>query len=292
MSGQTLQRYILPLAAGVQAVFTSSGLSNYRHADWLGTSRLSLDTSGNLYVARSYAPFGEAYNGATGSAGLGANDRSFTGQTQDVIAGPTGIYDFLVEELVGQANLKNGLSLKSDRLDSDIRCLRLSAMRNGNIDCADCKPVALAMDRARQHLVHSGDVFIVRGNGSKELVGQAGVATECPSGTIFPDLFIRVPLDLERMIPAFFVAWWNSPIMRQRIEAAAKTTSGTWKINQAHIASFPVPVPSVSEQTEALQEIEKHSSRVKGLHCLREKSRLEMTALLPSLLHQAFAGRL
>ena len=98
MSGQTLQRYILPLAAGVQAVFTSSGLSNYRHADWLGTSRLSLDTSGNLYVARSYAPFGEAYNGITGSAGLGANDRSFTGQTQDVIAGPTGIYDFLFRQ--------------------------------------------------------------------------------------------------------------------------------------------------------------------------------------------------
>ena len=51
MSGQTLQQYILPLAAGVQAVFTSSGLSNYRHADWLGTSRLSLDTIGNLYVS-------------------------------------------------------------------------------------------------------------------------------------------------------------------------------------------------------------------------------------------------
>ena len=79
-------------------MFNSSGLSNYLHADWLGTSRLSLDVSGNLYVARSYAPFGETYNGATGSAGLGGNDRSFTGQTQDVIAGPTGIYDFLFRQ--------------------------------------------------------------------------------------------------------------------------------------------------------------------------------------------------
>ena len=98
MSGQTLQQYILPLAGGVQAVFTPTELSNYRHADWLGTSRLSLDVTGNLYVARSYAPFGETYNGATGSAGLGANDRSFTGQTQDVIAGPTGVYDFLFRQ--------------------------------------------------------------------------------------------------------------------------------------------------------------------------------------------------
>jgi type I restriction enzyme S subunit len=196
-----------------------------------------------------------------------------------------------VEEFVGQANLSNGLSLKSDGLASDIRCLRLSAMRKGNIDCSDSKPVALGTDKARQYLVHSGDVFIVRGNGSKELVGKAGVAKECPSGTIFPDLFIRVPLDVERMIPAFFVAWWNSPTMRQRIEAAAKTTSGIWKINQGHIASFPVPVPPVSEQIEALQEIEKHSSRADGLYRLREASRLEMTAVLPSLLNQAFSGR-
>ena len=85
-------------AAVGQSVFTSTEPSNHLHADWLGTSRLSLDVSGNLYVARSYAPFGEAYNGATGSAGLGANDRSFTGQTQDVIAGPTGVYDFLFRQ--------------------------------------------------------------------------------------------------------------------------------------------------------------------------------------------------
>ncbi|MGA9565977.1 MAG: RHS repeat-associated core domain-containing protein [Candidatus Korobacteraceae bacterium] len=92
MSGQTLQKYMLPLAGGVQAVFNSSGLWYYRHADWLGSSRLALDTNGNLYAGRAYAPFGETY------AETGAADRSFTGQTQDVIAGSTGIYDFLFRQ--------------------------------------------------------------------------------------------------------------------------------------------------------------------------------------------------
>ncbi len=40
-SGQTLQQYTLPLAAGVQAVYNSSGLQYYRHADWLGSSRFA-----------------------------------------------------------------------------------------------------------------------------------------------------------------------------------------------------------------------------------------------------------
>ena len=92
MSGQTLQEYMLPLAGGVQAVFNSSGLWYYRHADWLGSSRLALDTNGNPYAGRAYAPFGETY------AETGAADRSFTGQTQDVIAGSTGIYDFLLRQ--------------------------------------------------------------------------------------------------------------------------------------------------------------------------------------------------
>jgi len=92
MNGQTVQKYVVPLAAGVQAVYNSSGLQYYRHADWLGTSRLQIDTSGNLYGGRAYAPFGETY------AEAGTADRSFTGQTQDVISGSQGIYDFLFRQ--------------------------------------------------------------------------------------------------------------------------------------------------------------------------------------------------
>jgi RHS repeat-associated protein len=88
MSGQTLQKYIVPLAGGVQAVFNSAGVQYVRHADWLGSSRLALNTSGNLYSGRAYAPYGETY------AESGTVDRSYTGQTQDTAGGATGLYDF------------------------------------------------------------------------------------------------------------------------------------------------------------------------------------------------------
>jgi len=91
MNGQLVQEYIVPLTAGVQAVYNPSGLQYYRHADWLGSSRLQLDPSGNLVGGRAYAPFGETF-AETGT------DRSFTGHTQDVIPGSTGIYDFLFRQ--------------------------------------------------------------------------------------------------------------------------------------------------------------------------------------------------
>ena len=49
------------------------------------------------------------------------------------------------------------------------------------------------------------DVFIVRGNGSTHLVGRAGIVEEAPRDLIFPDLFIRVPLDGSKLDSRYFV---------------------------------------------------------------------------------------
>src|SRR5207245_6938310 len=112
----------------------------------------------------------------------------------------------------------------------------------------DTKPVPMTAAEAKPYIVRQGDVFIVRGNGSKELVGRAGQIQEECSGVIFPDLFIRVPLDQTKIIASFFVAVWNSKEVRTIIEEVAKTTSGIWKINQRHIASTSVPAPPISQQ--------------------------------------------
>jgi RHS repeat-associated protein len=93
MSGQTVTKVFAPLSAGATAVYTSSGLSYYRHPDWLGSSRVASTTSRTLYYDGAYAPFGENY------AETGTTDRSFTGQNQDLTPGSTGdVYDFLYRE--------------------------------------------------------------------------------------------------------------------------------------------------------------------------------------------------
>jgi RHS repeat-associated protein len=51
---------------GHPAVYTSSGILNYSHSDWLGSSRLLTTPSRTLYVDEAYAPYGEPY-AASGS---------------------------------------------------------------------------------------------------------------------------------------------------------------------------------------------------------------------------------
>jgi restriction endonuclease S subunit len=197
-----------------------------------------------------------------------------------------------VEQMVGRYNLRNGKSLKATDESSEISCLTLSSLRQGTVDCNNTKPVPMTEAEAKPFLVRSQDVFVVRGNGSKQLVGQAGLVQDQPERVIFPDLFIRVPLDISRILPRFFVAMWNSKPMRDNIEATAKTTSGIWKINQGHIASFSFPLPLLSEQRRIVAYLDDLQAKVDSLKRLQAETSAELDALLPSLLDKAFKGKL
>ena len=61
MSGQSVGTAIVPLPGGAFAVYTSSGLVQYNHADWLGSARLFSNPGRGAIPAMAYAPFGEGY---------------------------------------------------------------------------------------------------------------------------------------------------------------------------------------------------------------------------------------
>ena len=86
MSGQSLTKAFVPLPGGATVVYAASGIAYYRHADWLGSSRVASTPSRTKYYDAAYAPYGESY------AGSGTTDLSFTGQNQDAVAG---FYDFM-----------------------------------------------------------------------------------------------------------------------------------------------------------------------------------------------------
>lgn len=198
-----------------------------------------------------------------------------------------------VDSLVGRANLKNGRSVRSSWESSLVSCLTLSSVRRGRIDLAHVKPVPMSLAEASPYRVHVGDVFVVRGNGSKDLVGRAGLVSREPdAAVIFPDLFIKVPLDNEISLPEFFVAAWNSNGIRRQVMGVAKTTSGIWKINQEHVAAIAVPAPLFSEQRRIVAYLDDLLVKVDTLKTLQEKTAAELDALMPSILDKAFRGEL
>ncbi|HEY5912049.1 MAG TPA: restriction endonuclease subunit S [Verrucomicrobiae bacterium] len=197
-----------------------------------------------------------------------------------------------VEALAGKDGLRNGKSVKSTGSESEIRCLTLSSMRNGRIDTRDNKPVPMSREEAQAFQVRPGQVYVVRGNGSKDLCGCAGMISGAAEGVIFPDLFIQVSLPQDRMLPEFFVAAWNSSATRTAIEEKAKTTSGIWKINQGHILTTQIPVPPLPEQRRIVAELDALQAQVTALKRLQAETAAELDALLPAILDRAFKGNL
>ena len=89
MSGQNLQKALVPLPGQATAVYTSSGLDHYRHSDWIGSARLTSSPARAYISSVAYAPFGETYGSS------GTTDPSFTGQNPDTVSTD---YDFLFRE--------------------------------------------------------------------------------------------------------------------------------------------------------------------------------------------------
>ena len=95
MSAQTLQKALVPLSGRAMAVYNSSGLLYYAHADMLGSIRLGTTPAGAMYFDVAYAPFGETY------AQLGSVDPAYTGKMADTSQRQDtsgGLYDFPLRE--------------------------------------------------------------------------------------------------------------------------------------------------------------------------------------------------
>jgi type I restriction enzyme S subunit len=193
---------------------------------------------------------------------------------------------------IGRAALRNGKSVKPGDASSNVSCLRLSAVSGGRINLSDSKPVPLTDAEASEYVIKTGDVFVMRGNGSKSLVGQAAFADATDGKTIFPDLLIRIPLANSGWTPEFFVHFWNCPIMRRQVETAAKTTAGIWKINQGHIAEMSLPCPPVEVQQRLVAIAESLVVKTAEIKAMQSKESEELNVMFTSILDRAFRGAL
>ena len=91
LTGQTLQKGLVLLPGGGEAVYNASGLLYYGHSDHLGSMRLGSSPSRTVYFDLAHAPFGEIYASSGGSN----VDPAFTGQRQDTVSG---LFDFPARE--------------------------------------------------------------------------------------------------------------------------------------------------------------------------------------------------
>lgn len=100
------------------------------------------------------------------------------------------------------------------------------------------------------------DLLICRGNGNINLVGRGYFPDRSDPDVTFPDTIIAARIDQSRVNRQYLEFIWQDRATRTQIEAGARTTNGTFKINQGLIGSIRIPLPPMGEQEIFAQRID------------------------------------
>lgn len=144
-------------------------------------------------------------------------------------------------------NMRNGLSPSSKGMYS-AKVLTLSAITQGDFDPSAWKEGSFDECPPPEKRIKADEFYMCRGNGNKALVGRGVFAKEDIPELVFPDTIIAAQFDQERMLKSFLYYVWKQDSVREQIESAARTTNGTYKINQGIISSIRFALPPIDAQ--------------------------------------------
>lgn len=151
-------------------------------------------------------------------------------------------------------------------------------------DYASEKHVTYIPESAKNRICNSDDIMIGRYGASvgKILTGQAGA---------YNVALIKTMPDLRLLDRTFFFHYLRSGAFQLRLADVA-SRSAQDGFGKDDIYGFPVPVPSLNEQQEVIQQIEPLAEETQRLTRLYERKLAALEELKKSLLHQAFNGEL
>lgn len=187
---------------------------------------------------------------------------------------------------------KSGFSPVCKDEPPGIGVLKLSAVTGGrlnwrnNVKFADVPPKA-----ATQFQLEARDFLVIRGSGSRDIVGSGCHVTEAdlpPFPCIFPDLVIRLRANSQKVLPEYLAVMWDTQIIRTQIRQAAKSTNGIYKINQTDIRELRIPLPPVGVQREVVMLIAGIHSRLSA----EQEMLVRLVATRDALAQELLSGRL
>lgn len=183
--------------------------------------------------------------------------------------------------------LRNGVS-PSNSGKTRAHVLTLSAVTGESFNSAAAKEATFDFLPPPGKRVSSLDLLICRGNGNLGLVGKGYFPRADMPETAFPDTMIAARVDPAKINTRFLEHLWQTRLVRGQIESLARTTNGTFKVNQQMLESIELPDPPMELQEEfaaRMQDLDRLSSTM-------HRSTSQLDALFASLQHRAFAGEL
>lgn len=165
--------------------------------------------------------------------------------------------------------------------------------KKGVLDKTDLKFASFDDSEKSSLMLKSGDILIIRSNGSLNLVGRAALVYNTDTNGLYAGYLMRLRIkDTEKLLPKFLLHFLNSGKARAYIEEKAKSTSGVNNINSEEISDLQIPVPTLAEQERIVAEIESRFERAGALETAVDRALNDAEKLKQAVLKKAFSGEL
>lgn len=165
--------------------------------------------------------------------------------------------------------------------------------KKGILDKTDLKFASFDDSEKSSLMLKSGDILIIRSNGSLNLVGRAALVYNTDTNGLYAGYLMRLRIkDTEQLLPKFLLHFLNSGKARAYIEEKAKSTSGVNNINSEEISDLQIPVPTLDEQKRIVAEIESRFERANALETAVDRALNDAEKLKQAVLKKAFSGEL
>lgn len=170
--------------------------------------------------------------------------------------------------------------------------LRIPNVAGGKIDLTDLKHTDFTEAELKKLRLEAGDILIVRSNGSVSLVGLSAIVTDNAAGFAYAGYLIRLRLKKDIILPEFLNLYLHSPIIRNKIELHARSTSGVHNVNSDEIKAITLNVPSIKDQELIVDKVEEAFSQIAALEEWCAAGLKRSNTLRQSILKSAFSGEL
>ena len=141
---------------------------------------------------------------------------------------------------------------------------------------------------AEKFRLRRGDLLFNRTN-SVELVGKCAVYAD-DTDAIFASYLIRFRLRPEAADPRFVCTYINSPLGKSFIAKNLARAVGQANISASTMHGMPVPVPSLREQVEISDALDKIGREISGLDSTLQECLYDLDRTTRALMHRAFSG--
>ena len=180
--------------------------------------------------------------------------------------------------------MRNGVS-PSKKGKVSAKVLTLSAITQGDFDESAWKNGVFDDTPSLDKRVSSADFYMCRGNGNKNLVGAGAFSSKDYPELVFPDTMIAGKVNTDIVCMSYLFSVWQRPFIRKQIEGMARTTNGTYKVNQDMLSHIEVPLPPLALQNEFAEFV----TQVESLKTTTRQQLDRLTTLYDSLAQRYFA---